>query len=455
MADRDDPFLKVGAGDLSDEGYRLIVDNTGNPFVVIDREGTIRYASGSIPMALAWEAKDLVGRNMLEFLPPEQVDRAVEVVTEIEKVDHTGSGIPMVFQIVLPDGRRTWVEIGSMPLLDVPGVDGIVFRTRGWNGEHHLGEFLRSLLADEPLDQVLGSLACSIASTLQSRAAVIHHGFDGTAFAAAVGGYSPTGCVPRDHGPWTETATDGETRICDLDELPVQVAASARVAGMASVWTVLVPPSAGLAPAVLSVWRTQHGPPRAGHRQAFERLLPYAQLALVRTAEHQRLRHLAGHDALTGVGNRLQFREHLAEALAIGERDLAVAFCDLDGFKAVNDSFGHRAGDDVLIEAADRLRGALRVGDDLARMGGDEFTVLFRNVTDADTATHLVERLRQSLAEPVAVGGTTVQLGMSVGVAFGGPASTADELLAAADDALYAAKRAGGHQSRVSPPTGS
>jgi diguanylate cyclase (GGDEF)-like protein/PAS domain S-box-containing protein len=451
MADRD-PLLEVGEGELPEEGFRLIVDNTGHPFVVIDGAGTIRYASGTISTVIGWEAKDLVGRNMLELLPPDQVDAAVEAVGEIRSVDQGGSGIPMVFQLLQPDGEPRWVEIGALPLLDEPGMEGLVLRARAWNGEYHLGEFMRFLLADEPLDVALNSLTSSIASTLQARAAVIHHGFDGIEFAAAISGDCPPGCVPADEGPWRETAVTGQAAVWDVEDLPGDIASAARAAGFAMVWTLPVPPSEGLAPSVVSVWRDTVGPPRAGHRQAIERMLRYVQLAIVRTAEHQRLRHLAGHDALTGVANRTQFRERLAAALAIGERNLAVAFCDLDGFKAVNDTFGHRAGDGVLVEVAERLRGALRVGDDLARMGGDEFTVLFRNVADGHAAAHLVERLRASLVEPFGVKGTVVQIGMSVGVALGGPTATADALLGAADDALYAAKRAGGRQARVWAP---
>jgi diguanylate cyclase (GGDEF)-like protein len=174
------------------------------------------------------------------------------------------------------------------------------------------------------------------------------------------------------------------------------------------------------------------------------------QLALVRTAEHQRLRHLAGHDALTGVANRAQFRDRLAHALAIGERDLAVAFCDLDGFKPINDTYGHRVGDTVLVAVADRLRLCLRTGDELARIGGDEFTVLLRNVPDAPAARHVADRLLAAVAEPFVADGDEVMLGMSVGIALAAPGATADALLVAADEALYDVKRAGGGHAHVS-----
>jgi diguanylate cyclase (GGDEF)-like protein len=208
----------------------------------------------------------------------------------------------------------------------------------------------------------------------------------------------------------------------------------------------------GLSAAALTVWRDRPGAILSGHRQVLTRSVTQVQLALVRTAEHQRLRHLAGHDALTGVANRTEFRDRLAEALAIGERDLAVAFCDLDGFKAVNDTFGHQRGDTVLVEVADRLRSSLRVGDELARMGGDEFTALLRNVADPTGADHVVDRLLDALREPFVVDGQEVRLGISIGVALAGDQATADSLLTRADEALYAVKRRGGGSALVVGP---
>jgi diguanylate cyclase (GGDEF)-like protein len=200
-----------------------------------------------------------------------------------------------------------------------------------------------------------------------------------------------------------------------------------------------IPLSQGLAPAVLSVWRAAPGAPLLGHRHVLDRSARYAQLALVRTAEHQRLRHLAGHDALTGVANRAEFRDRLAHAVAIGEADLAVAFCDLDDFKPINDNYGHRVGDVVLVEVATRLRACLRTGDELARIGGDEFTVLLRNVPDAAAAAR----------DPFEVEGDQAKIGLSVGIALSEPGISADALLERADIALYEVKRNGGAGAHI------
>jgi diguanylate cyclase (GGDEF)-like protein len=115
-----------------------------------------------------------------------------------------------------------------------------------------------------------------------------------------------------------------------------------------------------------------------------------------------------------------------------------VAFCDLDRFKPVNDTFGHHVGDRVLVEAVDRMRSALRADDELARVGGDEFTVLVRNVFTRDAAREVAERFVAVMREPFDVDRRRVQLSLSVGVALTGSVRTADELLASADAAAVA-----------------
>ena len=111
----------------------------------------------------------------------------------------------MVFGIRRPNDETMWVEIGALPLLDIPGVDGIVLRLQAWDAQHHFDTFLVALLADEPLHDVLVALSRSIAASLEADGAAVHHGFDGTTFAGAAG------CgVPLDserHSPYLGSAT--------------------------------------------------------------------------------------------------------------------------------------------------------------------------------------------------------------------------------------------------------
>jgi len=443
----------LGAGDLPADVFKLIVDLTANPFVVIRPDGYICYAGASVERLLGWKATEIAGKNIVDFLPADQIEVAIEAVSEIDQVDRGGAGVPMVFQIRRADGRLAWVEIGAIPLFDIPGVDDvIVLRERRWDEQYWFDRFVATLLADEPLDDVLAALCRSIAYALEADGAVVHYRFDGHAFAGAAGVGVPVDEFALDIGPWCDAARSDAPALAHVDpvKLSTEVGAPAVAVGFRACWTMPVPLSTGLAPAVLSVWRREAGGPLIGHRHMLDRCAQYVQLALVRAAEHDRLRHLAGHDALTGVANRAEFRERLAKALAIGEPDVAVAFCDLDDFKPINDNYGHHVGDEVLVEVADRLRACLRAGDELARVGGDEFTVLLRNVPDEHAAIHVADRLLAALNQTFEVEGDTADIGLSVGIALAEPGTVADDLIDRADDALYRVKRAGGRGVHIS-----
>ncbi|MDG6108588.1 EAL domain-containing protein [Dactylosporangium aurantiacum] len=168
---------------------------------------------------------------------------------------------------------------------------------------------------------------------------------------------------------------------------------------------------------------------------------------LDRLSESQaRLSHQAFHDGLTGLSNRVLFQDRLGHALALHHRDerpLAVLFLDLDDFKAVNDRYGHHAGDRLLRLVADRLRGAVRDGDTIARVGGDEFAVLLEGGGDPGVPA---ERIMKALREPFDLEGATVTVAASIGLVEAGshgPVHTADMLLRRADAAMYAGKRQG------------
>jgi diguanylate cyclase (GGDEF)-like protein/PAS domain S-box-containing protein len=175
-----------------------------------------------------------------------------------------------------------------------------------------------------------------------------------------------------------------------------------------------------------------------------------------RKSAEEELAHRAFHDSLTGLANRALFRnrvEHALDRSARAGSDPAIVYIDLDGFKAVNDTLGHDAGDAVLKEVAGRLDRLVRSGDTVARLGGDEFAVLIEHSNRAlDEVATIGERILRTVQEPVLLDGRQVAVDASIGVAVGDGDTTATALLRDADIAMYRAKSGGkGHWVRYEP----
>ncbi|MGB9377831.1 MAG: EAL domain-containing protein, partial [Mycobacteriales bacterium] len=157
------------------------------------------------------------------------------------------------------------------------------------------------------------------------------------------------------------------------------------------------------------------------------------------------------HDPLTGLPNRTLLSDRIDQALARGHRHagtVVALFCDLDGFKEVNDTSGHHVGDAVLQEVATRLQAAVRPDDTVARMGGDEFVVLCEGMLNETAAFVLASRMIAAIAEPFVVVGNELHLSVSVGVAFA-TSDDAAELLRNADAAMYLAKQRGRNRAEL------
>jgi diguanylate cyclase (GGDEF)-like protein len=173
-------------------------------------------------------------------------------------------------------------------------------------------------------------------------------------------------------------------------------------------------------------------------------------------AEHE-LRRLARTDSLTGLPNRTAFMETLMRRMSPQRRrsdgDFAVISMDLDGFKGVNDTLGHPAGDGLLQNVADHLRSCLRPADVVARLGGDEFTMLLDSVRSAEDAMRVAERVVAGMPRTMSVGSRTAQVGISVGIVVSEARHVSlDAMLSEADQALYTAKQNGRGQFRVFAP---
>jgi diguanylate cyclase (GGDEF)-like protein len=167
----------------------------------------------------------------------------------------------------------------------------------------------------------------------------------------------------------------------------------------------------------------------------------------------EKYRESALHDSLTGLPNRVllhQRLEHASQRARRSHKRIAILFIDLDRFKTVNDIYGHRVGDELLIAVAHRLQHLLRAGDTIARMSGDEFVVLCEDLDDTARPETLAERIVTAVNEPFAVSSGEVRVSASVGIAFSGRGDRVPEqVLNDADEAMYQAKRAGGAHHRL------
>ena len=181
--------------------------------------------------------------------------------------------------------------------------------------------------------------------------------------------------------------------------------------------------------------------------QALAALVAVAEDAFARLRLGAAMTHLAWHDPLTGLANRSLFMNRMQQAMQprpdkVGAQ-FAVLFCDLDGFKRVNDLFGHAAGDELLVKVGARIKAAIRSEDTVSRLGGDEFAVLIENVTSPDDVEATCQRILEALRERVQLTTEEVSVTTTIGVAMSTTGGSADSLLSQADLAMYQAKRHG------------
>ena len=330
-----------------------------------------------------------------------------------------------------------------------------------------LSEFARTMVTDFPIQSILDHLVERIVEIMPVTAAgvtLISPGAEPRYVAASDGDALEFEKLQTElgEGPCLEAyRSGGAISVPDLgceDRFPRFVGRAAAV-GLGAVFT--FPLRLGdRRIGALDLYRRTPGDLTAASMKAAQTLADVTS-AYIANAEARadlnesshRSRELSLHDALTGLPNRALLMERLEHSLLRGRRSgktSALFFVDLDRFKAVNDTFGHRVGDEVLVAVAGRLSGVLRPGDTLARLSGDEFVVVCEDVDGPAQADMIVGRLGAALARPLALCGAEVRVSASIGVAFTGRgADDPDDILHAADTAMYRAKRAGGDRHEV------
>jgi diguanylate cyclase (GGDEF)-like protein len=248
--------------------------------------------------------------------------------------------------------------------------------------------------------------------------------------------------------------TDEAVSVPDLhldDRFP-RFSPQALESGLAAVFTFPLRHQ-GLQMGALDLYRDSPGPLSPAVMTAAQTLADVATAYLINAQARSDLqdssdqsREAALHDALTGLPNRVLMVQHLEHAFRVSRRSgkmSALFFVDLDRFKEVNDTYGHQVGDELLVAVAERLTGALRPGDSLARLSGDEFVILCEDLADQSGADPIAVRLDAELARPFVLSTVKVTISASIGIAFTGKGveATPEELLRDADLAMYRSKR--------------
>ena len=201
-------------------------------------------------------------------------------------------------------------------------------------------------------------------------------------------------------------------------------------------------------------WIQDDGNPRFDSAGHFIGYIGFCYDITAQKENQRQLEHIAHYDVLTDLPNRMLLADRLRLAMAQvrrRKRQLAVAYIDLDGFKAINDKHGHAMGDQLLVALADRMRQCLRAGDTIARLGGDEFVTILVDLPDVPTSIPLISRLLAAAAQPVECNGLALQVSSSIGIAYFAPGddSDAEQLVRHADQAMYQAKQAGKNRFHV------
>ena len=364
--------------------------------------------------------------------------------------------------------RVHWFSISGEPLFDAGG------RFKGYQGtgknitERKRAELLRSeqgrvlemIATSTPLEQVLESLMVLMESQLEGMMASIllleedglhlRHGAAPSlpqAYTQAVDGCS---IGPQAGSCGTAIHRREQVIVSDILQDPLwdDYRALAAPHGLRSCWSTPIITHQGKLLGTFALYSQEVRRPTLTEVQLIEMATRIAGIAIERRDTEQRISHMAHHDALTGLPNRTLLEDRLKQAALYAQRYgrlVTVVFMDLDNFKLINDSLGHRAGDEILKVVAERMKHCVRATDTVVRLGGDEFViVLFDQPSKAEAITPTLQKIRDTIAQAIYIGGQKLQVTCSMGLAtYPNDGADIETLLMNADAAMYRAKELG------------
>ena len=417
---------------FDDEARKRLLDRVPELVVVFDDQARVRWMNKTACDLMGYRLEDIVGTSAFDFVHPD--DLGYMLSSWEKRVGNPDEpGLIVQARMLASDGSWRAHEIIGVSLLDDDAIGGMVVSARDLSRQSALADSparLRSMV-DRTTDIVLLLDAQGLFSFANRRLTVLS-------------GHDSDRIIGH---PWTDIVhpDDVDAARTWFEQL---IAGGDGVASRVQVRLT--------GPGGRSVHVELHGTNQIAD-PLIEGIIVSARdveelVAMQRMLEerNERLSHAVTHDQLTGLYSRRAFVDAVGDVIALRRErdrpgpssDVIVLFCDLDGFKEVNDSHGHAVGDRVLQEIASRLEHTVRDGDIIARYGGDEFTVLLGDDEPAAAVSALVARLSGALTTPVTIDDVTTRVGVSIGVSRE-PADSAevDSLLSAADAAMYNRKR--------------
>ena len=419
-----------------------VVTEDPAPAAILDEDFRVVYANEAF-RRYGWDPEEIIGEHAFDWLHPDDLRRAASTVGVLHTQWSDGTA---PYRLRRQDGVYETLDVASVRIRDDQGRGYVAFSLRPNPFDRARTEAFSAMVAGAGPEESLAGLGGRFSPSRPG--ALI--AFDSLGQRTVLGVLRPElgGIIDgRQDGsfgaPWTlAMRTLRPVTLTSLDGLPEPVRRVAAEQGLRVASFRGSPDPGRDQPALLAAWAED---PAMADLLAVNLgdIETLVRLALDRRASHERLDHLAHHDPLTGLANRVRFFTLLEQA-SLGGSPVAVAYLDLDGFKAVNDEHGHAAGDHLLVELTDRFSREMRSGDVVARLGGDEFAVLIHRPPDAATAAAVVERLLAAARAPVLLpDGAEVALAASAGLTVAPDPTdvTPDELVHRADTALYRAKR--------------
>jgi len=422
--------VKAEAGlAASEERYRLLAENASDIVWRTDNDAILEWVSPSVEAVLGWRQYEMVGRRITDLVHADDLHRVASAGSEV----NAGERVSFEARYQGKDGGHRWLEVTARPVMDEDGV--VVGRVGSCRDVHSEVEAWQAMERSESRFR----LAMESAPTGMALMDPDRRFVEVNPALCRMLTFDAAHLIGRRMVDILN-APDDDVDLRMRDELLSGTTTSAthevrliRSDG-AMVWV----------QHAIGLLRDENGVPQSYVSQ-------FVNVTEAREAR-EALHFMATHDPLTQMLNRRELLARMSKVLAHAPRGgshLAVLFADLDGLKAVNDTFGHAAGDEIIVEVARRLSGLVR-GDDLAaRIGGDEFVIVLPTVSGPDGARAVARKIQEAIAEPLLVDGYPTSVGVSIGIALADAGDDPQTVLRHADSALYLAKKAGGSRSEV------